>query len=429
MWGSGRAQHYSFVSSSDPTPATPAHSEASRATGAGEAGVRFRELAASFRAAFRAWEAAPAPWPDARFDELARLAFDLQFDANPPYRAYCRRRGVAPSSVRGWRDVTPVPTAAYRAVSLSLRGAGEPAAVFLTSGTTGGAERRGRHPVLDLELYRASLEAAFRWHVLEGEERGRIVSLVPPFEPARESSLSWMCDAVIDRFGDARSGSVVEAELDWVAAERLMERTVEDEVPVCILATTLAAHAWLDRLAARGVSWTLPAGSRFMDTGGTKGRATLERARVVEAIESRLAIPEWRVINELGMTELLSQRYSRPPGPVSAAEPEAGPEGGGASARSGSAGGEGEPLRLHGPPWLRSRALDPETLEERPEGEVGLLCHFDLANLGSVCAVLTEDLGSVRDGVVEWVGRATGAPPRGCSLAAAELLAAAAAST
>ncbi len=408
----------------DPTPATPEPSDAP-GTGADEAGVRFRELAAGLRAAFRAWETAPSPWPDDRFDGVALDAFDLQFRANPPYRAYCRRRGVTPATVRGWRDVTPVPTAAYRAVSLCLRGAGEPAAVFLTSGTTGGVARRGRHPVLDLELYRASLEAAFRRHVLEGEESARIVSLVPPFEPARDSSLSWMCDALIERFGDDESASVVGAEFDWAAAEGLMERTVRDGRPVCVLATTVAARAWLERLAARGARWDLPGGSRFMDTGGAKGRPGLERDRVVEAIEARLDIPRARVINELGMTELLSQRYSRPAAPASRVESGGDPGGARPPATSGSSRGEGEPLRLYGPPWLRSRALDPETLDECPEGEVGLLCHFDLANLGSVCAVLTEDLGSVRDGVVEWVGRATGAPPRGCSLAAAELLAAA----
>ncbi|HKK08764.1 MAG TPA: hypothetical protein VKA44_07765, partial [Gemmatimonadota bacterium] len=105
-----------------------------------------------------------------------------------------------------------------------------------------------------------------------------------------------------------------------------------------------------------------------------------------------------RVVNEFGMTELLSQRYGRGNGPAGAS-----------------------PL-LEGPPWLRTRALNPATLEPLPDGEAGVLCHVDLANAGSAVAVLTEDLGRVRDGALEWVGRAPGAPPRGCSLATAELL-------
>jgi hypothetical protein len=66
--------------------------------------------------------------------------------------------------------------------------------------------------------------------------------------------------------------------------------------------------------------------------------------------------------------------------------------------------------------------LDPVTLEELPDGDEGILCHYDLANLGSVCAVLTEDRGRVAGDGIEWLGRTEGAPPRGCSLATAELL-------
>ena len=58
------------------------------------------------------------------------------------------------------------------------------------------------------------------------------------------------------------------------------------------------------------------------------------------------------------------------------------------------------------------------------DGETGLLCHFDLANVGSVLAVQTEDLGVVEHGRVKLHGRVPGAEPRGCALALADLLAA-----
>ena len=55
-------------------------------------------------------------------------------------------------------------------------------------------------------------------------------------------------------------------------------------------------------------------------------------------------------------------------------------------------------------------------------GGVGLLCHHDLANAGSVSAVLTEDLGrAVGDDGIALLGRVAGAPPRGCGLLLAEL--------
>ena len=55
-------------------------------------------------------------------------------------------------------------------------------------------------------------------------------------------------------------------------------------------------------------------------------------------------------------------------------------------------------------------------------GSVGLLCHYDLANVGSVAVVLTEDLGrTVGDDGIEIVGRVAGAVPRGCGMLLAEL--------
>ena len=72
------------------------------------------------------------------------------------------------------------------------------------------------------------------------------------------------------------------------------------------------------------------------------------------------------------------------------------------------------------PPWVRTQVVDPESLAPLPEGEIGLLRHFDLANLHSVAAVQTDDLGVWRGDGFEVLGRAAGAEPRGCSLAAEE---------
>ena len=78
------------------------------------------------------------------------------------------------------------------------------------------------------------------------------------------------------------------------------------------------------------------------------------------------------------------------------------------------------PDRLHRfPPWVRTRALDPAGLAPLPPGQPGLLAHFDLANAGSVCHILTEDFGrTTADGGLEVMGRVPGAMPRGCSLSA-----------
>jgi hypothetical protein len=78
-----------------------------------------------------------------------------------------------------------------------------------------------------------------------------------------------------------------------------------------------------------------------------------------------------------------------------------------------------------GPAWVRTRVVDPDTLEPVSPGSTGLLQHFDVANTGSVMAIQTEDMGVVEGEGFRLLGRATGAPPRGCSIAMDELLSAA----
>jgi hypothetical protein len=68
------------------------------------------------------------------------------------------------------------------------------------------------------------------------------------------------------------------------------------------------------------------------------------------------------------------------------------------------------------PPWMRVVAVDPETLRPLPEGELGMLRIFDLANVDSVLAIQTEDLGRAWKDRIELAGRASGAELRGCSL-------------
>ena len=70
------------------------------------------------------------------------------------------------------------------------------------------------------------------------------------------------------------------------------------------------------------------------------------------------------------------------------------------------------------PPWARAQIISPETGDEVAEGETGLVRIFDLANIFSVLAVQTEDLGIRRDAGFELIGRDQQAEPRGCSLMA-----------
>jgi Acyl-protein synthetase, LuxE len=334
---------------------------------------------------------------DEEFDALAVRAFHHQVDANPTYRAFCASRGALGAAT--WRDVPAVPATAFK--RLDLLSADRAEAVFLTSGTSAGPGGRGRHMVPSLALYRASLIPNFRAALLPEGERLPLLSLIPPPSAVPDSSLSTMVGAVADELCDGATWLVdadgrMDVEGFLTAAAELDDRGR----PALVTGTAFAFVHLLDALAARNARVSLPEGTRVMETGGFKGRSrVLERDALYAAMEARLGVPPARVVNEYGMTELLSQLYE----PVLR-------EGAGARGR-------------HAPPWwLRVRALDPATLAPLPEGTPGLLAFFDLANLGSVCHILTEDVGTVSADGVRLHGRVVGAEPRGCSRAMEELM-------
>ncbi|HEU4456277.1 MAG TPA: hypothetical protein VFR81_24640 [Longimicrobium sp.] len=345
-----------------------------------------------------------APLDDAEFDALARGVFAHQYACNAPYRAFCDRRGATPETVGRWTEVPAVPTDAFKATALVC---GDPAAatVFRTSGTTLGAEQRGAHYMPELALYDASLRAGFAARLLPDGARPRFVSLVPRPAELPDSSLSHMAGEVAAAFGAGEAGWFVSPDggiAHGPLAEALRAAEAAGEV-VCVLGTAFAFVHWLDALAGRGERFRLPPGSRVMDTGGFKGRSReVGREELYGMIEDRLGIsPAW-CVNEYGMTEMSSQFYD---GVAGRAAPVA--------------------ERLHaGPPWVRTQAADPETLRALPHGEVGVLRHWDLANLHSVMAIQTADLGVTSPGGFRVIGRARGAEARGCSLAMDDLLSA-----
>ena len=277
-------------------------------------------------------------------------------------------------------------------------------AVFRTSGTTAGSERRGEHVMPELDLYDAALRAGFRKHLLPGGEPIQMLSLVPASAEAPDSSLSYMIGEVMQEFGTPESRSFVAGgELNTPALIGTLRAAEEQNEPVCLLGTSLAWVRLLEVMAGTGDALRLAEGSRLMDTGGFKGRIReVTREELYRGIEERLGIGREWCVNEYGMTEMSSQFYDAVAGNPDAARPAD---------------------RLHqGSAWVRTVAVDPETLEPVAPGEPGILRHWDLANLHSVLALQTEDLGVCFPGSFRLLGRAPGAEPRGCSLAMDDLL-------
>jgi acyl-protein synthetase LuxE len=351
-------------------------------------------LEAELAAAFRASAADPARFD---WDAWALRVFRHQFERNAPYRAFCERRGVGPSTVAAWADVPAVPTRAFRTAALAC---GPPEATFVTSGTSGGPDARGRHLVPHLDLYRASALPTFERFVLPDGERLPCVFLLPPPSLRPESSLVHMCAWVGESLGTSVEWMAGPSGLDVPALAARLAALEASGDAVLLAGPTAGFVALFDT----GRTFRLGPGSRVMDTGGQKGLARpVSRAGFLRACWTHLGIPTYYCVNEYGMTELCSQRYDS----VLADR---------FSGRSLDA------RRLVAPPWLRTRVVDPDTLAPVRAGEVGLLCHHDLANAGSVSVVLTEDLGrAVGDDGIELMGRVPGAVPRGCGLLLADL--------
>ncbi len=330
---------------------------------------------------------------DSAFDTLAMHIHAAQRAANPILRRFWDASRGDPPAV--WREIPPVPATAFRDIPIV---SGTPEVVFRTSGTTGGDGARGEHHVLSLALYRAAARANYRRHLIHGAIRLRLVSLIPSPNTVPDSSLSTMAGFMAAEPEVTGPVWAFHPE-DGVDIDAVRDAATTND-PVLLLTTAFALVHLLDALGDERIQ--LPPGTRMMETGGFKGRvAEVDRATLYGRAEHALNIPLSHVVNEYGMTELLSQAYD---GVAGTAPP--------------------LPSRVHRfPPWVRTRALAPATLAPLPSGEPGLLAHFDLANAGSVCHILTEDFGhTTRDGGVRVLGRAKGATPRGCSLAAESFL-------
>jgi hypothetical protein len=342
------------------------------------------------------------PLQDAAFDALARDIFAWQLERNRPLAAYCKRRGITAAAVSHWTAIPPIPTAAFKEVALVAGSAESAESVFRTSGTTRGQEKRGAHYILDLSIYHAALLPVFESWLLPDGARPLMLSLVPAPKELPESSLAHMIAAVIGDLGATGSGWFAST-ADGILHDRLantLRAAVDADQAVCLLGTSFSFVHWTDALRERGERYTLPAGSRLMDTGGSKGRSREVGADVLRAAYGELlGLPPEACINEYGMTEMTSQFYDstlRSPGV----------------------------RRKIAPPWVRTRVVDPDTLSPLDSAGPGLLQHYDLGNLGSVIGVQTEDLGILVEDGFQVLGRAAGAQPRGCSIAMDELLSA-----
>jgi hypothetical protein len=332
-----------------------------------------------------------------QFSEIALELFALQCRHNSAYRKICEARQLTPAVVEHWTQIPAVPTAAFKELELTSLAPEERTAVFHSSGTTEQKPSRHFHSAESLALYEASLWQSFRQNCFANSE---LLVLTPPPKKAPHSSLVHMFETIRQKFGLPESiftGNISSDgawTLDFAATIQKLNIATKTKKPLMLLGTAFSFVHLLDHLAENNLRFQLPENSRAMETGGYKNLSRiLPKPQLHALITKRLGIPPEKIFCEYGMSELSSQAYDLEVG----------------SRKS-------EVRSFHFPPWARVQIISPETGREVDDGETGLIRVLDLANVFSVAAIQTEDLGVRRGDGFELIGRAQLAELRGCSL-------------
>lgn len=338
------------------------------------------------------------------FNDIALALFEHQYRHMQPYRNLCDATGAVPGKVRHWRSIPPVITSAFRVRRMFCGPPGDIEHEFSTSGTTGSASRgRSCFSPDGLELMKVSIETNARKMIFHGPDRVHILVLAPSPAIAPQMIMAWGMARLIELFGTPRSGFLFGPDgLDTAGLVEKLRRFEKADEKVVLIGASFGFVNLLEGFAARGVVFSLPPGSRTMDAGGYKGKSReVGRKELEEMILRGLGVEPASAVNLLGMTELASQFYDD-------------------TIEKSVSGGSPSGLKQN-PPWTRTRAVDPVTLEDVPGREPGALLHLDLANLDIPMCVLTDDGGRVLDGGFEITGRLSEDGSRGCSLTIDEL--------
>lgn len=251
--------------------------------------------------------------------------------------------------------------------------------LFTSSGTTG--QLNSRHFVTDPELYKRSFQHGITQFLGEFSEYS-ILALLPGYLERTGSSLVYMMDSLIKL---AQPGSGFYLHNHAQLLQQLLKNESE-KIPTLLIGVTHALIDFSDYFSVNSGNIVLQ-NTIVMETGGMKGKGKeLVRAELHDLLMRNFGVNA--IASEYGMTELLSQAYSKSEG------------------------------RFFCPPWMQVQiqdASDPGTF--LGHGKTGRICVTDLANLHSCSFIATDDLGKTyEDGSFEILGRLDFSDLRGCNL-------------
>jgi hypothetical protein len=311
----------------------------------------------------------------ANAEVIALRLFQYQAVNNPVYAQYLHHLKIDIPAISKINDIPFMPISFFKNHEIKT-GDWAVDKYFSSSGTTGSLT--STHYVADLNFYLAHAEACFTRFFGPLTEY-HFLALMPSYLERGNSSLIAMMDFFIKRSQSEFSGFYL-YEHDKLIAD--IKRLQKDSSRKIILWGV--SFALLD--LAEGHRPDL-SGCMVFETGGMKGRrAEITRNQLHEQLKAGFNVD--MIFSEYGMTELLSQAYTR--------------------------GGD----LFYPSPSMKiviRDILDP--FEKGLVERVGGINVIDFANIHSIAFIETEDSGKVyQDGLFEVLGRLDNTDVRGCNL-------------
>lgn len=314
---------------------------------------------------------------DTEFEGLALALFQFQYNHSPVYQEYTRLLGVDPLTVNSIARIPFLPIDLFKTHRV-ITSVFQPEAVFESSGTT--QTIPSRHFVKDLSLYKMSFRKCFESFYGPVKD-WCILGLLPSYLERNNSSLVAMVQDLVKTSHHAQSGFYL---YEHEKLSEILQHLEMKQQKTLLIGVSFALLDFAEK-------YTQPLQHTIvMETGGMKGRRDeLTRPEVHEILKRAFGLPV--VQSEYGMTELLSQAYSR---------------------------GEGV---FESPAWMKiilREEDDPLVIKNTGRGLINII---DMANIYSCAFIATDDIGIIHpNGSFEVLGRRDNSDLRGCSLMAAE---------
>lgn len=300
--------------------------------------------------------------------------FKFQFENNRVYRSFCDLLYIHPSAVKGIEDIPFLPIQFFKSHEV-LSNSNSVEKLFTSSGTTG--TLTSKHQVTNIKIYEESFRRAFT-HFYGAVENYVVLALLPSYLEREGSSLIYMVEDFIKQSHHSESGFYLHnlPELKDILTE--LDAQGKNVLLIGV------SFALLDLVESYQFQLK---NTIIMETGGMKGRRKeLVRDELHDILKSGFGVNS--IHSEYGMTELLSQAYSKGHGIFEC------------------------------PKWMRILTRDPEdALTVLPKNKTGGINIIDLANINSCAFIATQDLGkTLPDNRFEIIGRFDNSDIRGCNL-------------